>query len=90
MTIQSFCLENGEEVLSGYFNVVDKVTYQNDIIIDNIEPVILYLASCYSTEQLEILKNCYHDFNSHLNSVLKKNGGIRITNKNALFKFRKK
>ena len=88
-TIQSFNLENGENVLSNYFNVMNNYIYQNDVIIKSAEPLILYLASCYSKKQLDILINDLGNFRSYLESVIKKTGVIRITNKAILFKFRK-
>ena len=89
-TVRSFNLANGECVLSSHFNISDIFIYQNDIIVNNTAPVILYLASCYSPEQLDILKSKYIDFKKYLESVIKETGAIRITNKNVLFKFRKK
>jgi ubiquinone/menaquinone biosynthesis C-methylase UbiE len=89
-TIRNFNLENGEDVISGYFNVANSYIYQNDIIIRNTEPLILYLASCYSTEQLDVLTNNFSNFRSYLESVIRITGEIRITNKSILFKFGKK
>jgi ubiquinone/menaquinone biosynthesis C-methylase UbiE len=89
-TIRSFNLENGENVLSNHFKVIKKFIYQNDIIIKESEPLILYLASCYSREQLDILRRNFGDFRSYLDLIIKKTGKLRITNKNVLFKFGKK
>lgn len=88
-TIQSFNLENGENVLSNHFNVTDNFIFQNDIIIKKAEPLILYLASCYSPKQLDVLVKNFVNFRSYLESIIKKTGEIRITNKNVLYKFRK-
>ena len=88
--IQNFSLENGKRVLSDHFNVVQEYIYQNDILIKNAEPLMLYLASCYSLGKLEILISSLSAFHSYLDSVIKKNGKIRLTNKNVLFKFKKK
>jgi len=89
-TIQNFNLENGEDIISGHFSVVGSYIYQNDIIIRNTEPLILYLASCYSMEQLDILISSFADFRSYLESVIRKTRTIRVTNKSVLFKFSKK
>ena len=88
--IRSFNLENGESVLSEYFNVENSYLYQNDVIVNNTEAIILYLASCFSPEQLDILIESIDDFRSYLKSVIKKKKELRITNKTVLFKFRKK
>ncbi len=89
-TIRSFNLENAEDVLSRQFLVEEKHIFQNDIIIKSVEPLILYLASCYSPEQLKILESNYVDFRAYLESIINKTDGMRITNKNVLFRFRKK
>ena len=88
--IKSFNLENGEEVISRYFNVENSYIYQNDVIVKNTEPLILYLASCYAMEQLAILIDSINDFREFLDSIIRETGEIRITNKTVLFKFRKK
>ena len=89
-TIRTFSLENGEDILSRHFNVTDSYIYQNDIIIRESVPLILYMASCYSTEQIEILKREFNGLLRHIGAVLENTGRIRITNKNVLFKFGKK
>ena len=88
--IRGFNMENAEDVLSHRFLVDEKHIFQNDIIIKNIDSLILYLASCYSPEQLEILVSNYINFKAYLGSVINKPGGMRITNKAILFRFRKK
>lgn len=88
--IRGFNLENGEEVLSGHFNVVKTFIYQNDVIIKNSEPLLLYLASIYEGTQLDIYIKVFDEFKSYAESVIKKTGEIRISNKAALFKFGKK
>lgn len=88
-TISSFNLENGENVLSEHFNVINSYIFQNDVIVKDTEPLILYLASCYSPEQLDILVNNIDNFRSYLKSVINEDGEIRITNKIVLYKFRK-
>ncbi len=88
--VQGFNLENAEDVLSRQFLVEEKHIFQNDIIIKSVESLILYLASCYSPEQLKILESNYVDFRAYLESIINKTDGMRITNKNVLFRFRKK
>jgi len=88
--IQSFNLENGEEVISDYFTVVEKSVYQNDVIIETSDPLLLYLASIYEGKQLDIYVEKLDEFKSYLESVIKITGEIRITNRGVLFKFRRK
>jgi ubiquinone/menaquinone biosynthesis C-methylase UbiE len=89
-TIRSFNLENGKQLLSGYFADVKQYIYQNNLIIRNIEPLILYLASCYTPQQLDVLVENIADFRVYLKSIIDKTGEIKITNTNVLFKFRKR
>ena len=88
--IRGFNLENGEEVLSGHFNVAEKYIYHNDVIIKNTEPLLLYLASIYEGKQLDIYREKFVEFGSYVESIIGETGEIRITNKAALFKFGKK
>ena len=87
--IRGFNLENGEEVLSGHFNVAEKYIYHNDVIIKNTEPLLLYLASIYEGKQLDIYREKFVEFGSYVESIIGETGEIRITNKAALFKFGK-
>ena len=86
---RSFNLENGEQVLSGYFSDVQPYIYQNNIVLTSVEPVIYYLASCFSAEQLEILTGNIGKFREYLHDILNKTGKIELTNKSVMFKFRK-
>ena len=88
--IRGFSFENGEEVLSDVFPVVEQSNYQNDVLVNTCEPLLLYLASIYEGEQLDIYIRDIGEFSKYLESVIRRSGEIRITNKAALFKFRKK
>jgi hypothetical protein len=88
--IRGFTLENGEEMLSGNFDVTEKYIYENDVIITHPDPLLLYLASCFHFEQLDIMINRFNDFRKHIQSIIAKSGQLRITNRVVLFKFRKK
>lgn len=86
---QGFTLENGEKILSNYFDVTDQYTYENDVIITCPEPLLLYLASCFQSEQLDIMINRFDDFRKHIELVIARSEQLRITNRVVLFKFRK-
>ena len=88
--IRSFNLENGEEVLSQHFADVEKFLYQNDVIVKKSEPLLLYLASIYEGEQLELFIDNFTRFRNYLDEIIQNTGEIKITNKAALFRFRKK
>jgi hypothetical protein len=85
--IRGFCMENGEEVLSEIFEVKDKLVYQNDVVVKDSEPLLYYLPSIYEGTQLDFYIEKFDEFRSCVDSILASKGEIRITNKNALFKF---
>ncbi len=87
-TIKNFNMENGETILASHFNVAEKHLFQNDIIISSIEPLVLYLASHFTSEQFSILIKRFDELYEYLQSVLSENGRIRITNLNGLFCFK--
>ena len=88
--IRGFVLENGEEVLSGYFPVIEKFIYQNDVVLKTSEPLLLYLASIYEGKQLDLYAKNLSDFKNYIESIITGTGAIRFTNKAALFKFGKR
>ncbi|MBN2240439.1 MAG: class I SAM-dependent methyltransferase [Dehalococcoidales bacterium] len=89
-TIRNFNLENGEEILSGSFEVTDTFILRNDVITADADSLLLYLASCFENEQLELLIEKYHDFKKHVETVISDKGSLRITNRSGMFRFRKK
>lgn len=88
--IRGFNFENGKEVLSDVFTVVDQIDYQNDVHVKTCEPLHLYLASIYEGGQLDIYIRDFSEFSEYLESAIERFREIRITNKAALFRFRKK
>ena len=88
--VRNFSLENGEKILSGHFDVTDRFIYENNVIITRPEPLLLYLASCFHSEQLELMVDRFEDFRKHVVSVISRSEQLRITNKVVLFRFRKK
>ena len=64
--------------------------YRNDVVTSNAESLILYLASGYREDQLELLINRLDEFRSYLSAFFTRNGPLRITNSSVLFTFRKK
>jgi SAM-dependent methyltransferase len=88
--IRRFTMENGEDILSRSFDITDKFIYENDVPITHPDPLLLYLASCFHFEQLDILINRFDDFRKHIESVITRLGLLKITNRVVLFKFRKK
>ena len=77
-------MESSDISFSISFTLITIWTEYNirDIITKNIESIILYLTSCYSQEQTEVLLNNYNSFKKYLGTIIKKNNEIRITSQN--------
>lgn len=88
--VESFSMENGEEILSSAFDVVDRFDFFNDVVTSDTDALLLYLASCFEERQLALMIQYFQEFHDHVESVIRKTGKLRITNKAVLFKFRKK
>ena len=88
--VRVFNVENGEDELTKHFNVIKTDLFQNDVVTDDIDALILYLASCFENVQLENLVRRYDGFRKHVRSVIAEKGQFRMTNKAALFKYDKK
>ncbi len=83
-------MENGERILSTTFDVVGRYDFNNDVVTSDTDALLLYLASCFEKRQLSHLIQRCDEFHNHVESVIRKAGKLRITNKAVLFKFRKK
>ncbi len=60
---EHFGLDNGLEILSPYFETVEKKLYEDSIEIDHAEPLIEYILSCHGNQN-QILLDRYSDFRS--------------------------
>lgn len=60
-----FGLENGEEILSGFFPKVTKQLYEDRIEIDKPEPLIEYILSCHGNQNQYLLDK-YNEFKSYI------------------------
>jgi DNA-binding transcriptional MerR regulator/trans-aconitate methyltransferase len=82
-----FGLENGMDELIKYFNVVEVLSYDDFLMVDNEAPLIDYILSCHGNQH-EYLKDRYSEFKEFLKSKLKKNGAIKITKRAGIFRCR--
>ena len=62
---KKFGLENGEEILSGFFPKVTKQLYEDRIEIDKPEPLIEYILSCHGNQNQYLLDK-YNEFKSYI------------------------
>lgn len=56
-----FGLDNGEAILKKHFSKVTKITFEDSLLIDRIEPIINYILSCHGN-QAEYINANYNEF----------------------------
>jgi len=56
-----FGLDNGAEILTPYFSSIQKYYYDDQIVIDQAEPLIEYILSCHGNQNQYLLDH-YQDF----------------------------
>lgn len=83
-----FGLEHGQEMLEEHFDSVEKVLYDDYLLVDEAEPLLDYILSCHGN-QSEILNQRQLEFKKFLQKKMKEHGGIRITKMAGIFICRK-
>ncbi len=68
---ENFGLENGGSVLNQFFSSVEQQLYEDEIIIDNAEPLIEYILSCHGNQN-KYLMDRYIDFRSFIEKKLRR------------------
>ena len=79
-----FGLENGEAVLKEAFGEVEKVMYDDCLMVDEAEPLLDYILSCHGN-QSEILSQRQLEFKRFLQKKIREKGGLRITKMAGVF-----
>lgn len=79
-----FGLEHGREMLEEQFASVEKVMYDDDLWVDEAEPLLDYILSCHGN-QSEMLNQRQFDFKAFLQKKIREHGGIRITKMAGMF-----
>ncbi len=79
-----FGLENGQELLEGTFEQVEKVMYDDYLLVDEAEPLLEYIMSCHGN-QSEILGKRQQEFKRFLKRKIGEKGGLRITKMAGVF-----
>lgn len=80
----SFGLENGKEKLSNYFREIQRVDYNDYLLIDDAQPLLEYILSCHGNQN-EIIGNRRTEFKKFLEDKIKKEGSIKITKEAGVF-----
>lgn len=79
-----FGLENGQAMLERHFQSVEKVMYDDYLLVDEAEPLLDYILSCHGN-QSEILSQRQLEFKEFLQKKIREKGGIRITKMAGVF-----
>ncbi|MFR1708618.1 MAG: MerR family transcriptional regulator [Clostridium sp.] len=80
-----FGLENGESILNRYFNNIERVLYDDKLIVNDTNGILEYIYSIPGNI-LDIIDTKKKEFESHINKNIEKNGEIYITSRLGLFK----
>jgi len=80
-----FGLENGEKILNRYFNKVEKVLYDDKLIVNDTNNILEYIYSIPGNI-LDIIDSKKKEFEGCIRKTIDKNGEIYITNSLGLFK----
>jgi DNA-binding transcriptional MerR regulator/ubiquinone/menaquinone biosynthesis C-methylase UbiE len=80
-----FGLENGEKILNRYFNKVEKVLYNDKLIVNNTNGILEYIYSIPGNI-LDIIDSKKKEFEGYIKKTIDKNGEIHITSSLGLFK----
>lgn len=80
-----FGLENGKEILEKQFNSVELELYEDELIVDEVEPLLDYILSCHGN-QSEILSTRQLEFKQFLQEKMNEKGFIEIQKCAGLFK----
>ncbi len=79
-----FGLENGEKQLLEIFDDVRKERYEDELLVDQPQPLIAYILSCHGNQH-EYLGKRYQEFKEFVRRRMKGKGGIRITKDAGIF-----
>lgn len=79
-----FGIENGEIILKKYFKSVQFISYEDSLIVDQVQPLVDYIMSCHGNQN-EILGPKISKFKEYVESIISKNGNITITKQAGLF-----
>ena len=79
-----FGLENGEETIKKVFSQVKEVDYEDELLVDQPEPLISYILSCHGNQH-EYLNHRYLEFKDFVRKKMAAKGVIKITKSAGIF-----
>ncbi len=82
-----FGLENGEAILNSYFKQIELVRYQDELLVNQAQPIIDYILSCHGNQR-EYLQGRYDEFKEYIQKKLEKKKEFHITKDAGVFRCR--
>lgn len=79
-----FGLENGKKQLEEVFSSVEEVDYEDELLVDQPEPLISYILSCHGNQQ-EYLNHRYIEFKDFVRKKIAAEGVMKITKSAGIF-----
>lgn len=79
-----FGLENGEEQLIQVFQEVEEIDYEDELLVDQPEPLISYILSCHGNQH-EYLNHRYLEFKEFIRKKIAAQGTMKITKSAGIF-----
>lgn len=78
-----FGLDNGEKILKKHFKTVEKVLYEDYLLVDRPEPLLEYIMSCHGN-QIRYIPDRYKEFKTFVEKKTKK--GFKVTKESGYFR----
>lgn len=79
-----FGLENGQEQLKNYFSNIERLIYEDGLIIDDYKPLLDYILSCHGNQH-EVLAGKYEEFEKYVKAKVEKAGEFKVSKYAGLF-----
>jgi len=79
-----FGLENGQAMLEEVFDHVEKVIYEDYLLVNEVEPLLDYILSCHGNQN-EMLSQRQLEFKRFLQKKMEEKGEIRISKMAGIF-----
>ncbi|WP_025847054.1 MerR family transcriptional regulator [Paenibacillus ehimensis] len=88
--IERFNLDNGEQLLSPWFSEVRLYSYDDHLIVSEVRPLLEYITSTPMNARQRLTGAALHHFERFLNSMIEREGKIRISKDSGFFLGRKR
>lgn len=79
-----FGLENGKNILSPFFQTIEKREYKDSLVVTKVSPLLDYIMSCHGNQREYLVKE-YHRFVDFVEKKMKQKGKIEITKQAGIF-----